>query len=164
VIRSDAGFERREHEDLFIGADFENATATVPDVEIAVVIEDNAGRDTHAFSKQLRSSGTIDPVDVPFISARDEQFAGKAEGQPGGIHDVRYKRRDRTLWRNLVDRHRSLLSTTSTVGCIDVPAGVDCGIRDRMEIRSELLSDFIRKRTAGIAIRRDDQFGSAQFC
>src|SRR5215510_14200586 len=98
MVCGDTRFERREDKNLLAGADFENASTAVADIQIAVMIEGDSRRNTHAFREQFCTSCAIDTIDVAFVPARDEQLAGQAERKTRCVHDVGYKRRHRTFW------------------------------------------------------------------
>src|SRR5262249_18054277 len=112
--------------------DLENAAATIADVEVPVMIENDSRRDTHAFCEQFRSTCSVDSIHVPFVTTRNKEIAGKAERQAGCIHDVGDERRHRPFRCDLIYRDRSLLSAASAVCRINVSTGIDSRIRDGM--------------------------------
>src|SRR5208282_2999796 len=65
VVRGNAWLESCEYEDLAVGADLENSSATVSDIKILRAVEGNAGRDAHALG--IRGHGAVgsNAVDVP---------------------------------------------------------------------------------------------------
>ena len=127
------------------------------------MIQRDAARDAHSFDIQFRSARGIDAIYIPFIAARNEQIASQAECQPGRIHDVGHERSHCAFRSNLVYGYRGLLAAAAAVGRVNVSFRIQCRICDRMKIRREFPSNLIRKRTARIPVRRDDEFLRADF-
>src|SRR5262249_25274742 len=163
MVCGDARFECCKDKDFFRSTDFENTAAAITYIKVAVMIESDAGGNTHALDEQFRMTGAIDPVDVSFESARGKQLSRQIEGQPGSIHDIRDEGRYRTLGSDFVDGYGRFLSASAAVCCVDISFGIDRGISDRMEVRSDFLPDFVWKRPAGIPVRGHHQFGGSEF-
>src|SRR6516162_1767374 len=130
MVRRDARLERCEHKDLAARIDFENASASVADIEIALMIEGDAGRDSHSFRIQLRAPCPVHSIYVSFVSAGYEQVAVQIERQTSGIHDVRHEGGQCAFRRDLVERNGRFLAAPSAVGRVDVAITVDGGIGD----------------------------------
>src|SRR5216683_1723658 len=92
VISGDGGLERGKNKDLAARADLENRAAAVANVQIAVVIERDAGGDAHAFDPLLGAAIGRDAMYRSVVAAGDEQIAHAIERQAAGIHQRSDKR------------------------------------------------------------------------
>src|SRR5262245_26950960 len=72
MVGRDTRLQRRKDKDFFAWADFENAPAAVPNVEISIVVECDTGRDAHSLGEEFSAPGPIHAVDVSVVPARNE--------------------------------------------------------------------------------------------
>ena len=75
MIRRDRWFERGENKNFAIGANLENRTAAVTDVEAAGFVERKAGGDAHAFDPLHGAAVGRDAMDGAIVAAGNEEMA-----------------------------------------------------------------------------------------
>src|SRR5262249_22801540 len=125
MVRGDRRFERSENEDLSCRADLENRAAAVADVEVALLVECQAGGDSHALDENRHVAIGRYLVHDPVHPAADVKRSLTVERQAGGVHHVCDKRPDVVVEVDLVNSDRNLLAARTAESRENVAETID---------------------------------------
>src|SRR5580704_356359 len=161
MVGRDAGLEHGKDEDLAIAPDLEDCSAAVADVEKAVAVEGQPGRDAHTFGVRGHGAVLRHAIHRAVEARGDIQAARAVEGQSGRVHHLVYEGLDRVVGVDAVDGDGNLLAARAGKSGVDVALGVDGGIRHRMQVLGDRRGDAHLSRIAARAVGGDDDLAGS---
>jgi hypothetical protein len=138
MISGDGWFQGGKNENFALRADFENGAAAITDKQIPDTIERDAGGHAHAFNPLLRAAVGRDAMNSAVVAAGDEEVTVGSEGQAGRIDQRSDVGLHAVIRANLVKRNGNALAPRAAERDVNVAAGIDHWIRDRMKIVGDL--------------------------
>jgi len=140
-----------------LAADFEDGAGAVADVEIALVVEGDAGGDAEAFGVGGDLAGGGDAIDGAFGAGADVEVAEAIEGEAGGVEELADEGADLEVAVDGEDADGNLLATGAGEGGEDAAVGVDGGVGDGVKIFGHGNGDADGQGVRGLAVAVEDE-------
>src|SRR5262245_58428639 len=132
MVCGNRGFQRGENENLTLGADLEDRTAAVPDIEIVLFVESESCCDAHSFDVDRHVPVGRDLINDAVEPAGDVEHAVLIERDTGSVHDVVDERLQIEIEIQLVKRDGNLLAARPAERSEDISLSVDRRVRYRV--------------------------------
>src|SRR5271165_4248626 len=119
MVGRDAGLNGCEDKNLAITADLKDSSAAITDVEAALAVEGDAGRNAQPLGVGSHRAILRYPIDSAVVARGDVEASIVAEGEAGGVHHFGNERLDFVAGINTEDGNWRFLSARTREGDVD---------------------------------------------